>query len=99
MSEKLLENKHFVNLLITAHPSQTKALLTTASLAQVQCLVEIAYNLIETQESLHHRQKRLLEYLSNLSVSLKRKKPLLVKHRVLFVELLKKFRSIFESIE
>ena len=76
MSEKLLENKHFVNLLITAHPSQTKALLTTASLAQVQCLVEIAYNLIETQEfhSLHPRQKRLLEYLSNLSVNLKRKK-------------------------
>ena len=100
MSENLQRNKDFVKLLITTTQTQVKALLSTVTPAQVQCLVEIAYNLIDTDQfqSLHHRQKKLLEYLANLSVNDKRKKPVLIKHRVLLIKVLKNFRDILEAL-
>ena len=97
MSEKLERNKYYLNLLITTHPSQVKALLVSANPAQLECLVEIAYNLVDSPDfdSLYHREKKLLEFLANLSISLKRKKPILVEHSLFLRKVLKKFSPHF----
>ena len=99
MSELLKRNKHFLKLLISTTQTQVKALMVTATRDQLLSLVEIAYNLIDRSEfnSLHYRLKKLITFLADLSISLKRKTPVLVKHRLLLIKALKQFRDIFEE--
>ena len=98
MSEKLNRNKHFLKLLITTNQTQAKALLSTVTKDQLECLVEIGYNLVDRPEfqTLHHRPRRLIQYLGNLSISLKRKKHILIQHRGILIKTLKQFSHIFD---
>ena len=97
MSENLQRNKDFVKLLITTTQTQVKALLSTVTPAQVQCLVEIAYNLL-TLKKFRHKQKKLLEIISKSSVSKTRKQSVIVKYNRILLNILKEFSYIFEAL-
>ena len=60
MSPRVRDNIHFFNLLLTSHPAQRRALLTTASNQQLDFLSELFHNILFTL-SLTSKQKSSLQ--------------------------------------
>ena len=97
MSEKLERHKHFLKLLITTTDTQAKALLSIATLDQIECLSEIAYNLLSLK-IFHHRQKKLLEFLSNPALSRRKQQRAIVKYNRILLHILKEVKYIIEEL-
>ena len=98
MSEKLDRNKDFLKLLISTTKTQAKALLKTLSKAQLDCLVEIAHNLVPLPR-FYHRQKRLLKFIANPLVNIRDKQRVITKYSRVLLNIFKEVKSdIFDQL-
>ena len=98
MSENLQRNKHFLNLLINTTQTQAKALLKILTKDQLECLVEIAYNLAPLQK-FHYRQKKLLHFIAKPSVTNREKQQAIIKYSGILLNIFQEVRSdIFDQL-
>ena len=103
MSQKLRQNKNFLNLLLLTSSAQAKSLLQTITPQQVLTVVEIVYNLMKIVTSAKDKaviKKRsgFLRKLSNKRTTLAVKKKLIVKHRAKLLKTLLHFKKVLLNL-
>ena len=105
MSQRIRKNITFLQLLLSTHRPQKKALLNTISTDQVKAIGEIALNILHGVIPLTAKQKKLLSrYKDTIRVighkkkSQRRKKTVLVKNIKALELLLKSVEPILKSL-
>lgn len=99
MSKNIIENKHYLTLLLsTTAKAQALALLQTATKEQILLLSEIALNLTHLElpkkaKFYVSKKKKLLERLSSKTLARSRKQALIQKNAKFILDLLLSLKS------
>ena len=103
MSPRVKDNIHFFHLLLTAHPAQQRALLTTASNDQLDFLSEVIHNIVFTLSDNPKDRKRLqrktfLTELANIKRSYNFRRQRAKRYTSQLVKLLAEFATPLQQI-
>jgi len=105
MSQRIRRNINFLQLLLSTHRAQKKALLNTINSEQLKAIGEIALNILHGIIPLTSPQKKVLSRyrdairsIAHKQHSLKREKTTLVKHIKALEVLLKSVGPLLKSL-
>ena len=85
MSQALQKHKNFMELLLTTHKNQARALIETITKEQLNLIIEIFFNLLKLNvpsetKILLKRRARLVSKLTNRRLSISTKQALVSRH-------------------
>lgn len=101
MSELVRNNLDFLRLLLATSSRQSKVLLETITPSQLNVIREIAqnfYRLPVSVQEIPRRQQLLVRALGAKRISQKRLSQLLVKNRILFLNILRYIKDYLEQL-
>lgn len=84
--DNIFKQAHFLSLLDTAHTEQQRALLSTASIGQIEALCEVLLNIIRGVVDVSNSFKRQLQKRAHIVRALLKKSTSRRKKRVLFTK-------------
>lgn len=104
MSKHLIENKHYLALLLSTSKAQALALLQTTTKEQLLLIAEIAHNLqhlILPRKAKHYvtRKKRLFERLASKKISRSVKLSLVQKNAKYILDLLWSLKAQLSELQ
>ena len=103
MSQRLHQNQPFLELLLSTHDIQKRALLDTLSPQQVNLISELIYNIlytvpIQNQERKTLQRRKYFKEIAKIKRSIQHRKKLIKKHKKELFKVLARYRANIVSL-